>query len=332
MRIKDCQRGRRMERFFKKRYLLLLLLLLGSLSLFVGVSELRLQDLLELKPNKWQLLLKSRLPRLVALIVAGMGLSVSGLIMQQISRNKFVSPTTAATTDFAKLGLLVAMISVGGAGKLIKMLVAFAFAMLGTLLFMQMMKKIPIKNIIFVPLVGMMLGKIVGSITTFLAFKWDAVQNLSSWMEGDLSMIMSGNYEMIYLSIPVVLMGFLFANQISIAGMGEEFAINLGLDYQLIVNIGLGIVALITAVTLLTVGNIPFLGLLIPNLVTLYKGDYLKEALGHIVLIGPIFLLICDIFGRLIIFPFELSIGMTVGLIGGLFFLGMVLRRAKYEG
>ncbi|PHV69460.1 iron ABC transporter permease [Sporanaerobium hydrogeniformans] len=316
----------------KKRYLLLVLIVLGGISLFVGVSELRLKDLIELNQNKWQLLLTSRMPRLVALVVAGMGLSVSGLIMQQISRNKFVSPTTAATTDFAKLGLLVAMIGVGGSGKLIKMLVAFVFAMAGTVLFMQMMKRIPIKNIIFVPLVGMMLGKIVGSITTFLAFKWDVVQNLSSWMEGDLSMIMSGNYEMIYLSIPIVALGFFFANQISIAGMGEEFAVNLGLNYKVVVNIGLGIVALITAVTLLTVGNIPFLGLIIPNLVTLYKGDHLKEALGHIVLVGPIFLILCDVFGRLVVFPFELSIGMTVGLIGGLFFLGMLLRRAKYEG
>ncbi|WP_330401029.1 ABC transporter permease [Sporanaerobium hydrogeniformans] len=321
-----------MEHFMKKRYLLLVLIVLGGISLFVGVSELRLKDLIELNQNKWQLLLTSRMPRLVALVVAGMGLSVSGLIMQQISRNKFVSPTTAATTDFAKLGLLVAMIGVGGSGKLIKMLVAFVFAMAGTVLFMQMMKRIPIKNIIFVPLVGMMLGKIVGSITTFLAFKWDVVQNLSSWMEGDLSMIMSGNYEMIYLSIPIVALGFFFANQISIAGMGEEFAVNLGLNYKVVVNIGLGIVALITAVTLLTVGNIPFLGLIIPNLVTLYKGDHLKEALGHIVLVGPIFLILCDVFGRLVVFPFELSIGMTVGLIGGLFFLGMLLRRAKYEG
>ena len=63
-------------------------------------------------------------------------------------------------------------------------------------LFMKMIKAIKIKNIIFVPLIGMMLGKIIGSITTFFAYKYDLVQNISSWMEGDMSLIMKGSYEL----------------------------------------------------------------------------------------------------------------------------------------
>ena len=141
---------------------------------------------------------------------------------------------------------------------------------------------------------------------------------------------MAGNYEMLYISIPIVLIGFLYANQITIAGMGEEFAINLGLNYRLVVNIGLGIVAIITAVTLVTVGNIPFLGLIIPNIASLYVGDNLKNSLYYTALLGPIFLLICDILGRVIIYPFEVSIGMMVGVIGSVLFLIMILRRAEH--
>ena len=274
----------------------------------------------------------SRIPRLVSILVAGIGLSVSGLIMQQISRNKFVSPTTAATTDFAKLGILVGMMYMGQAGQMTKMLVAFIFAMVGTVVFMTMMKKIQLKNIIFVPLVGMMLGKVIGSITSYFSYKYDLVQNISSWMEGNLSVIMAGNYEMLYLSIPVVLIGFVYANQFTIAGMGEDFATNLGLNYKAIVNIGLGIVALITAVTLVTVGNIPFLGLIIPNIVSMYVGDNLRNSLYHTALLGPIFLLVCDILGRIVIYPFEVSIGMMVGVIGGVLFLIMILRRANQYG
>ena len=88
------------------------------------------------------------------------------------------------------------MICFGSTGKMTKMIIAFIFALIGTLFFMKMMKRIQLKNIIFVPLVGMMLGK-VGSVTTFFAYKYDLVQNISAWMEGDLSMIMSGNYEML---------------------------------------------------------------------------------------------------------------------------------------
>lgn len=320
-----------MKQLMKKRYLGLILIVLSILSLFVGVSALSIGDVIALKPDKIRLLMISRVPRLISILVAGVGLSVSGLIMQQISRNKFVSPTTAATSDFAKLGILVSMMWFGGSGQMTKMIIAFIFAMGGTVLFMSMMKRIQLKNIIFVPLVGMMLGKVVGSITSYFAYKYDLVQNISSWMEGNLSVIMSGNYEMLYLSIPVVIVGFMYANKFTIAGMGEEFAINLGLNYKAIVNVGLGIVALVTAVTLITVGNIPFLGLIIPNLVSMYVGDNLKNSLYHTALLGPIFLLVCDILGRLIIYPFEVSIGMMVGVIGGTMFLIMILRRAGQD-
>lgn len=317
------------ETGIKKRYLLMILVVLSLLSLFIGVSALSINDVIALKEDKVRLLMISRVPRLMSILVSGVGLGVSGLIMQQISRNKFVSPTTAATTDFAKLGILMGMLWFGKAGQMTQMLIAFTFAMAGTVLFMIMMRRIQFKNVIFVPLVGMMLGKVVGSITNYFAFKYDLVQNISSWMEGNLSVIMSGNYEMLYLSIPVVALGFLYANQFTIAGMGEDFATNLGLNYKTIVNMGLGIVALITAVTLVTVGNIPFLGLIIPNMVSLYVGDHMKNTLYHTALLGPIFLLICDILGRVIIYPFEVSIGMMVGVIGGVLFLVMILRRAN---
>lgn len=313
----------------KKRYLCLLLIGLSIFSLFIGVSSLKIGDILAFNEDKVRLMLISRVPRLMSILVSGVGLGVSGLIMQQISRNKFVSPTTAATADFAKLGILVGMMWFGKTGQMTKMFIAFVFAMAGTLLFMTMMRCIQIKNIIFVPLVGMMLGKVVGSVTSYFAYKYDLVQNISSWMEGNLSVVMAGNYEMLYLSIPVVIIGFLYANQFTIAGMGEDFATNLGLNYKIIVNIGLGIVALITAVTLVTVGNIPFLGLIIPNMVSLYVGDNLKNSLYHTAVLGPVFLLICDILGRIIIYPFEVSIGMMVGVIGGVLFLAMILRRAN---
>ena len=251
--------------------------------------------------------------------------------MQQISRNKFVSPTTAATVDFAKLGILASMLVFSSATTMQKMIISFSFSLVGTMIFMKMTKAIKFKNIIFIPLLGMMLGKVVNSITTFFAYKYDLIQNLSSWMEGDLSMIMKGNYELLYLSIPVVVIAFLYANKFTVAGMGEDFATNLGLKYNSVVNIGLIIVAVISAVTIITVGNIPFLGLIVPNIVSLYLGDNLKNSLYHTALLGPIFLLACDIFGRIVIFPFEISIGTTVGVIGSAIFLYMIIRRSGNE-
>lgn len=316
----------------KKRYLFIILIILSIISLFVGVTNISVNDILSFNIDKIEILLISRLPRLIAIIVAGVGLSISGLIMQQISKNKFVSPTTAATADFAKLGILFCIMIIPGATIMQKMIISFIFAGLGTILFMKMIKAIKIKNIIFVPLIGMMLGKIIGSITTFFAYKYDLVQNISSWMEGDMSLIMKGSYELLYLSIPMVIIAFLYANKFTIVGMGEDFAINLGVNYNFVVNVGLAIVSLICAVTIITVGNIPFLGLIIPNIISLYSGDNLKKTLYHTALLGPIFLLACDILGRFIIFPFEMSISLTVGVIGSIIFLYMIIRGSKNEG
>ena len=315
----------------KKKYLVLILIILSVLSIFVGVTDIKLTDIFALESTKIEILLTSRVPRLVSIVVAGIGLSISGLIMQQISRNKFVSPTTAATVDFAKLGILASMLVFTSATTMQKMIISFAFSLVGTMIFMKMTKVIKFKNIVFIPLLGMMLGKVVNSITTFFAYKYDLIQNLSSWMEGDLSMIMKGNYELLYLSIPVVVIAFLYANKFTVAGMGEDFATNLGLKYNSVVNIGLIIVAVISAVTIITVGNIPFLGLIVPNIVSLYLGDNLKNSLYHTALLGPIFLLACDIFGRIVIFPFEISIGTTVGVIGSAIFLYMIIRRSGNE-
>jgi iron complex transport system permease protein len=196
---------------------------------------------------------------------------------------------------------------------------------------MKILDKIKFKDTIFIPLVGLMFGNIIGSITTFFAYRKDLIQNISSWLQGDFSMILKGRYELLYISIPLMVIAYLYANRFTIAGMGEDFSVNLGLKYRQVVNIGLVIVAMVSAVVLLTVGMIPFLGLIIPNIVTLYQGDHLKKSLAHTALLGAIFVLVCDIFGRVIIFPYEVPIGLTVGVFGSAIFLYLLMRRKAHE-
>ena len=313
----------------KKRYLVLILVVLSLASIFIGVKEVNLGDLLRLNEEQIQILILSRLPRLISIIVAGMGMSISGLIMQQISRNKFVSPTTAATVDSAKLGILVSIVFFNSRSTFSKMLVSFIFAIMGTMLFMQILKRIKFKNTIFIPLIGMMLGSIIDSITTFFAYRLDIVQNISTWLQGDFSMIIKGRYELLYISIPLIIIAFLYANKFTVAGMGEDFSANLGLNYNGVVNIGIAIVALISSLVIITVGRIPFLGLIIPNIVTVSQGDNMKNNIGHTALFGAVFLLACDIFGRIIIYPYEVSISLTVGVIGSLTFLYLLARGDK---
>lgn len=314
----------------KIRYLVAAVIILSIGSVFIGVSNIAPWDIFSLSHDQLEILMISRVPRLISILIAGMSMSICGLIMQQLSRNKFVSPTTAGTLDSARLGILVALMVFTSASPLQKMLISFAFALIGTLIFMKILEKIKFKDAIFIPLVGLMFGNIISSLATFFAYKNDLIQNMSSWMQGDFSMIMSGNYELMYASIPILIIAYLFANKFTIAGMGEDFSKNLGLNYRQVVNIGLIIVALVTASVVLTVGVIPFLGLIIPNIVTIYQGDHLKKSLLHTALLGAIFVLACDIIGRVIIYPYEIPISLTVGVIGSGIFIYLLLRRKKY--
>ncbi|WP_277680284.1 ABC transporter permease [Gracilibacillus dipsosauri] len=314
----------------KLRYLVIVLIILSFVSVFIGVSNVTPLDLFSLTEEQAQILFISRIPRLISILVAGMSMSVAGLIMQQLSRNKFVSPTTAGTLDSARLGVLVSLLFFTAASPIQRIGISFLFALAGTFIFMKVLDRIKFKDAIFIPLVGLMFGNIISSMATFIAYKNDLIQNMSSWMQGDFSMIMSGNYEIIYISIPIMAIAFFYANKFTIAGMGEDFSKNLGLNYRQVVNIGLVIVALVTASVVLTVGIIPFLGLIIPNIVTIYQGDHLKKTLLHTALLGAIFVLLCDIIGRTIIYPYEIPISLTVGVIGSAIFIYLLLRRKKY--
>lgn len=311
-------------------YLWAAVIVLSIISLFVGVKDIMPWDVFHLTPEQQQVMWVSRLPRLVSIIIAGTSMSIIGLIMQQLTRNKFVSPTTAGTMDSARFGILVAMMLFSNASTLEKILVAFVFALLGTFIFMRILDRVKFKDAIFIPLVGLMFGNIVSSITTFFAYKNDLIQNMSAWLQGDFSTVLKGRYEMLYVSIPLLIIAYLFANRFTIAGMGEEFAVNLGLNYKAVVNIGLVLVAAVSSVVILTVGTIPFLGLVVPNIVTMYQGDHLKKNLTHTALLGAVFVLFCDILGRIIIYPYEISIGLTVGVLGSAIFIFLLLRRKAY--
>ncbi|AOY77118.1 ABC transporter permease [Clostridium formicaceticum] len=313
----------------KKRYLVSVLIILSISSIFIGVKNIHFLDILYFNEEKIQILVLSRFPRLISIIVAGMSMGISGLIMQQITRNKFVSPTTAATVDSARLGILVSLLLYSSASSFQKMLISFGFALAGTFLFVKILKKVRFKNEIFIPLIGIMLGNIIDAITTFFAYRYDLVQNISSWLQGDFSMVIKGRYELLYFSIPLTILAYLYANQFTVAGMGEAFSANLGLNYNKVVNLGLMIVALSTSLVVITVGRIPFLGLIIPNIVTIYQGDHLKKNLVPTALLGAVFLLFCDILGRIIIYPYEVSIGLTVGILGSLIFLYLLIRGSK---
>lgn len=318
-------------KFYKITILLLIsTIILSVLSLFVGVLDIKAVDLLSGDFDQLQILFISRLPRLLAILCTGVGMSVAGLIMQQLCANKFISPTTGATISSAQFGILLAFLFMPSSTLMSRTIFAAACAVLGTCFFVWFVQRIQFKDVVMVPLVGIMFGNVIGGITNFLAYKYEMTQALSSWLVGSFSTILRGRYEIVYLVVPLVIIAFIYANHFNIVGMGKNFSKNLGVNYNLVLFAGLSIAGLITASIVVVVGSISYIGLIVPNLVTMFKGDKIRGTLLDTALFGALFVLLCDIIGRVLISPYELPIELIVGILGSMIFIALLIYRLNY--
>ncbi|WP_120510448.1 iron chelate uptake ABC transporter permease subunit VctD [Photobacterium salinisoli] len=308
--------------------LLFILVCLSLSSLFIGVGNVSLAHLINNDANAWQLFISSRVPRLLAILLAGGGLSIAGLIMQQISQNRFAAPSTSGTIECSMLGFVLSLVIFGNGDQL---WLIFATAMIGTLFFVQLIQRIQFKNAVFVPLIGIIFGNIIASMATFIAYKYDALQNLSGWAVANFANILAGNYELLYIALPVTIFSYLYATRISAAGMGKDFAINLGLNYQQVMTIGVALVSIMAATVVMIIGQLPFLGLIVPNLVNHFYGDNLRKNIPRTAVLGAILVLACDLVGRVLIFPYEIPISMVISLLGGSVFIFLVLKGMRHD-
>jgi len=306
-----------------------LLVVLAVTSLFTGVSDVSPASILAGGPGSDAafLLVVSRIPRTVALVLVGASLGIAGLIMQMLVRNKFVEPGTTGVSEFATLGMLVTTVFFPGMAVVGKMGVAAVFGLIGTWVFLRVVRAVPVRQLVLVPLVGIMLGGVVGAVTTFFAYRLDLLQSLGQWSQGSFASIMQGRYEFVWIAGLMVVIAWFAADRFSVVGLGEEFATNLGLDYRRVVAVGMVIIAVITAAVLVTAGLIPFLGLVVPNIVSLIIGDNVRRSIPWVAGLGALFVVGCDILARVVRFPYEIPLSVIVGIIGAALFLWLLLRR-----
>lgn len=309
-----------------RRRWLLVFAVLCVVSVLLGARQMVWSDLLSFSGDAWLTLTASRLPRLAALVLTGAGLSVCGVILQHIVRNKFVEPGTTGGLDAAKLGILVALTVMPAAGTLSRMLFALVFCLMASLLFIAVIRRIQFRNLVLVPVVGLMYGSVLTSIAEFYAYSHNILQSMQGWLLGDFSRVVQGHYEILYIILPVVMLAYLYAHRFTVLGMGEDMATSLGLGYAATAIIGLVLVALTVSATVIAVGAIPFVGLVVPQLVAMRCGESLRRTLPLVALGGASLLLACDIAGRLVMYPFEVPIGLTAGAVGGVMFLALIVR------
>ena len=301
------------------------LLVVGGLvvaSLFVGQYDIFGAE------DGAQMFAITRIPRTIALVLAGAAMAMCGLVMQMITQNRFVEPTTTGTTEWAGLGLLLVMIVAPGSPLVVKMIVAVITAFIGTSIFFAFLQRITLRSSVIVPIVGIMLGAVVGAVSTFIALQTDMLQSLGIWFAGSFTGIIQGKYEPLLVVIVVVVAVFVAADRFTAAGLGEEFSTNIGLDYRAVVLLGTGLIAIATGIVTVVVGNLPFLGLIVPNIVSMFRGDDLRSNLPWVALTGIALVTICDLLGRTIIAPFEVPVSLILALVGAVVFIALIVRRS----
>lgn len=277
----------------------------------------------------WDMFFITRVPRTVALILAGAVMAMSGLVMQMITQNRFVEPTTTGTTEWAGLGLLLVMVLFPRATILFRMIAAIVAAFVGTMVFFVFIRRVTLKSSIVVPIIGMMLGAVVGAVSNFVAFATDMTQALGIWFAGSFTSVLKGQYEPIWVLVAVVVIIFVAADRFTVAGLGPDIATNVGLNYNRIVLLGTGVIALSSGIVTVVVGNLPFLGLVVPNVVSLFRGDDLRSNLPWVALTGIAIVTACDLLGRTVVAPFEVPVSLILGVVGAAVFVFLLLRGRK---
>ncbi|PWJ04678.1 iron ABC transporter permease [Streptomyces sp. NWU49] len=295
-------------------------------SLLTGGYDIDLHSLLH-DPEARRMFLISRVPRTLALILAAAAMAVSGVIMQMLVQNRFVEPTTTGTAEWSALGVLLLTLVAPGAPVLVKMACAAVFAFVGSVLFLSLLGRLALRSQVIVPIVGIMLGAVVGAVTTYIASSANLMQTLSAWRSGGFSSVVKGTYEPLWVVGVLVVVLYAVADRITIAGLGRDMAVSLGLSYRRILYLGLAMVALATGVTSIVVGFLPFLGLVVPNLVSMVRGDDVRSNLPWAVLGGVALLTVCDLIGRTVVAPLEIPASVILGAVGAVIFLSLILRR-----
>ncbi|WP_157049308.1 ABC transporter permease [Psychrobacter urativorans] len=310
---------------------LIVMALLVLLSLSIGVADFSWSGIFHSLINHSansdsSLMLVSRLPRTIAIILTGIAMAVAGMIIQVVLKNRFVEPSMVGATQSAALGLLVVSLFFPASALIIKMGVATIAAVFGMMLFMLLIHRIPPTDFLMIPLIGIVFGGIIDAITTFIAYQTETLQMLSVWQFGDFSSVLAGRYELLWFTGVLCIIAYIIADKLTIIGLGDNIALNLGISKRHVTWIGVGMVAMMSAVVVVTVGMIPFIGLIVPNIVSRIMGDKLRRSLPAVALLGASAVLLCDIIGRSIRYPFEIPVATVFGVVGTVIFLWLLLR------
>ncbi|WP_420916896.1 ABC transporter permease [Paenibacillus thiaminolyticus] len=302
---------------------IIVVVILGIISLFTGVYDIRGQE------DGMDMFFITRVPRTAALMLTGAAMAMAGLVMQLITQNRLVEPTTTGTIEWAGLGLLVVYLLFPGPTLVLRMTGAIVFSFIGTMIFFFFLRRVRLRSSLIVPIIGLMLGAVISAVSTFIGLLFQMTQNIESWFVGSFAAVQIGRYEYLWIIVIITFLIFIYANRLTLAGLGEDVATSLGVNYNRIVLLGTGLISFAVGIVAAVIGNLPFLGLIVPNIVSMFRGDDLRSNLPWVCVIGMGTITVCDIISRTIIMPFEVPVSLILGTVGAVVFIAILLRQRK---
>lgn len=331
--------------------LLALVFLFFVVSVFVGSGTLSFKEVFLAIFNKGSetarlIVRRIRFPRVIAALIAGGGLAVSGLVMQTVLKNPLASPTTLGVSNAAVFGANFAIIVVGAgafhsthgswlsiSNPYLVSTFSFLSAIIaaGSILLLARLKNLNASAIV---LAGIAVSAIFQAGTTLIQYFASDTQVASAvyWTFGDLGRA-SYKTDLIMFIVVAVSTLFFFSKRWDFSAMsgGLAYAKTLGVNTRFMTIMSLLLASLITSVTVSFLGIIGFVGLTAPQFMKRIVGDDYRYLLPSSFLAGALLLLISDILGRLPIFGTSVPVGVITSLIGGPVFLAILLRRKKNE-
>ena len=194
------------------------------------------------------------------------------------------------------------------------------------MIFFLFLRRVKLRSSLIVPIIGMMLGAVISAISTFVGLVFQMTQNIETWFVGSFASVQIGRYEYLWLIVIVTFLIFMYADRLTLAGLGEDVATSLGVNYNRIVLFGTGLISFAVGIVAAVIGNLPFLGLIVPNIVSMYRGDDLRSNLPWVCVIGMGTITLCDIISRTIIMPFEVPVSLILGTVGAVVFIIILLK------
>lgn len=334
----------------RKQHLLLLLILVLLLllilpALALGSSDLGLREIATAllhggDAGVQQIVLGIRLPRVLAALMAGAALSISGAVIQTVIRNPLGSPYTLGLSAASMFGAALAIVMLGHWARQAQLGMlannpwlisasAFLFGLLCALFITGIARWRGASPETLI-MAGIIISALFGSATSLLQYLSDDVElaAIVSWMFGDLGKATPQNVRIMALALLPALLWFL-ANTFPLSTLhaGDEVAASLGVRVNRLRMLSVVVASLITAVTVAFFGVIAFVGLIIPHITRRLLGFGEGVVLTGSALLGALFLLASDLLARTLVAPVVLPVGIITSFVGAPFFLYLLFHR-----